>query len=66
MQIFLNGEERDVASDCVIEHLLKELDLQDQRLAVEVNQDIIPRSTFASFTLSVDDRVEIVRAVGGG
>jgi len=66
MQILLNGEVREIHTGCNLNTLLEELQLQKQRLAIEVNQEIIPRSEFANFILSSDDNVEIVRAVGGG
>jgi sulfur carrier protein len=37
-----------------------------QRVAVEVNLEIVPRSQHANRSLSAGDRVEIVRAIGGG
>lgn len=66
MQILLNGEARELDVGCHLNTLLEELGLQGQRLAVEVNQEIVPRSEFASFVLSSNDKVEIVKAVGGG
>jgi sulfur carrier protein len=33
---------------------------------MEVNQEIVPRSSYDSFKLSENDRVEIINAVGGG
>ncbi|MEN8218385.1 MAG: sulfur carrier protein ThiS [Pseudomonadota bacterium] len=49
-----------------ITSLIKQLDLENKRLAVEVNLEIVPRSQFDSFMLSAGERVEIVRAIGGG
>jgi sulfur carrier protein len=40
--------------------------LTAKRLAVEVNQEIVPRSTYAAHRLRTGDRVEIVHAIGGG
>lgn len=47
-------------------HLLEALELTGQRLAVEVNDEVIPRSEHSSRELREGDKVEIVRAVGGG
>ena len=57
--IVLNGETTQVESDCNIEQLLQKLNIENQRLAVEINQEIIPRSEFASQTFSDMDKVEI-------
>ncbi|MDF3031594.1 MAG: thiamine biosynthesis protein ThiS [Moraxellaceae bacterium] len=66
MNIRLNGEVREVAESMTIAALLAELDLVGQRLAVEINGEIAPRSRHASTALKADDRVEIVQAIGGG
>ncbi len=66
MNIILNGTSRDVADHLSARELLLSLDLADKRLALEVNQAIIPRSTFASHTINPGDQVEIVHAIGGG
>ena len=46
--------------------LLEELGLMEQRLALEINEEIIPRSVLSQYMLQADDRVEIIHAVGGG
>jgi len=66
MEIFLNGKTRKVEKTCNIANLLKELALENKRLAVEVNLEIIPRSQFDTYIFSKGDRVEIVQAIGGG
>ena len=64
--IVLNGNNKQVDNNINISKLLESLDLSDKRLAVEVNQQIIARSDFDSFTLRNQDSVEIVQAIGGG
>lgn len=66
MNILLNGQNKNIDHNTNIDQLLISLDLNNKRLAVEVNQEIIPRSDFATFTLSELDKVEIVQAIGGG
>ncbi|MCK5717402.1 MAG: sulfur carrier protein ThiS [Thiomargarita sp.] len=66
MEIFINGKAQLIEDQLSITGLLKTLDLEQQRLAVEINLDIIPRSQFEHYVLSVGDKVEIVRAIGGG
>ncbi len=65
MLIVLNGEERDVAPGCTVAGLLRDLGLTG-RLAVEVNAQVVPRSLHAARVLVEGDRVEVVRAIGGG
>jgi len=66
MEILLNGEPLTVATQTTVAALLVQLDLAGQPLAVEVNLEIVPRSAHASHQLQAGDRVEIVRAIGGG
>jgi len=64
--IFLNGNDKQLDDNTSITRLLETLSLGDKRLAVELNQQIVPRSDFASVTLNDQDHVEIVQAIGGG
>lgn len=66
MQIFLNGDKRTLVQDITVADLITELNLADQRLAVEVNAELVPRSTFSSHHLKAGDEIEIVHAIGGG
>lgn len=66
MRIMLNGEPREVTSDLSVFSLLQDLELQPDRVAVEVNLNILDRSQFRSSMLSEGDRVEIISFIGGG
>ena len=66
MEIIVNGEARQVADSCTVADLIEELQLTGKRLAVEVNLDIVPRSSHAQHPLQAGDKVEIVHAIGGG
>ncbi len=66
MNIFLNGEPRTVVENCTVQQLLADMGIVGQRLAVEVNEEIVPKSRHDSFVFSESDKVEIVHAIGGG
>ncbi len=66
MKITVNGEQTEVANGMTAYLLLEELGLTEQRLALEINEEIIPRSVLSQRVLQADDRVEIIHAVGGG
>lgn len=66
MHILLNGTTRLLAGPLDIAGLLESLNLQGQRLAVECNGEIVPRSRHAQTPLKDGDRIEIVHAIGGG
>ena len=65
MQITLNGKTCSIEKIVTVQDLLEELQLSG-RLAVEVNQEIIPRSLFKTHEIHAGDSIEIVRAIGGG
>ncbi|MES9856201.1 MAG: sulfur carrier protein ThiS [Sedimenticola sp.] len=66
MLIYINSEEREIPDDANMAALINLLELGDQRIAVEVNETLVPRSTFDHHALLPEDKVEIVRAIGGG
>lgn len=66
MQIFLNGAPHECAAATTLGMLLDETGHAQQRVAVEVNREIVPRSMLLKYVLNEGDRVEIVRAIGGG
>ena len=66
MDICINGEQRQVPDAMTVAELLKHLELTGRRVAVEVNEDIVPRSEHPEHRLDPGDRVEIVHAIGGG
>ena len=66
MHIVLNGSTREVPENLSASALLEDLGLTGKRLALEINQEIVPRSTFDTRLLQAGDRVEIVQAIGGG
>jgi len=66
MQIQLNGEVRDLASELTVAQLIEELGLAGRRIAVERNEVIVPKSEHAATRLADGDRLEIVHAIGGG
>jgi sulfur carrier protein len=66
MQIHVNGSPTQVTEPCTLAELIANLDLAGRRLAVEVNEELVPRSRFAEQALVPGDRVEIIHAVGGG
>ena len=66
MKINVNGKPLEVAQDLSAADLVELLNLSGQRLALEVNEEIVPRSTFATHRFQTGDRVEIIHAIGGG
>ena len=66
MKIIVNGEQRDVLDGLTAAQLVEDMGITGNRIAMEVNLDIVPRSSYAEHIFNAGDRVEIVHAVGGG
>lgn len=66
MEIFINGQPRNVPEGYTAAQLVESLTLGERRVAMEVNEEIVPRSRYAAHAFAPGDRVEIVHAVGGG
>lgn len=66
MQITLNGEKREFADRRTIFELVQSLNLSDQRIAVELNREIVRKKDWENVFLNDADKIEIVHFVGGG
>jgi len=66
LTVTVNGNQIVIAEGSGIDELIKSLDLNPEKVAVEVNRRIIRRANWDSTTISEGDRVEIVHFVGGG
>lgn len=66
MHVHVNGEQRTLAAGATVAGLLTELDIRPDRVAVEVNLNILDRSEFDRRSLQDGDRVEIISFIGGG
>ncbi|MDC9715094.1 MAG: sulfur carrier protein ThiS [Gammaproteobacteria bacterium] len=66
MILQVNGKQLEIADDSTAADLIIKLDYQNQRIALEVNKTIIPKSNHAEFPLNEGDICEIIKAVGGG
>ena len=66
MEILINGESREVPLAISLQDLLRLLELKEDRVAVELNRDIVRRDRWPETRLRAQDRLEIVQFVGGG
>ena len=66
MIVSLNGEEKDLDEGIKLAELIDQLELTGRRLAVEINQEIVPKSQHSSYEIKAGDTIEIVHAIGGG
>ncbi len=66
MTLTLNGELLEVVDDSNAHDLIVQLGYENQRIALEINEAIIPKSKHTEFALNAGDKIEIIKAVGGG
>lgn len=64
--IMLNGQSKEVPQGTHLAELINSLGLGERRIAVEVNQEIVPRSQHGACQLKDGDQIEVVHAIGGG
>jgi thiamine biosynthesis protein ThiS len=66
IEITVNGDTRQIPPDSSVTDLITALELSSERLAIELNHNILPRHAWAETRLQSGDRLEIVHFVGGG
>ncbi len=66
MKLQINGQSRDFSGPLSVQSLLEAMGLGERRVAVELNQSIVPRSRHGQQLLAEGDQVEIIQAIGGG
>lgn len=66
MNLRINGEDREVVNNLSLKELVTQLDLTPERIAIELNQNVVRRADWPSTVLRENDQVEIVHFVGGG
>jgi len=66
MQVFINGEQKSFPASLSLAQLIEQLGMKGDRVAVELNREIVPRAQWPDTELHDGDRLEIVHFVGGG
>jgi sulfur carrier protein len=66
INLSVNGEARNVPASLSVAQLLGLLELDLRKVAVERNEEIVPRSAYGETWLAGGDQLEIVHFIGGG
>ena len=66
IDIEVNGEMQQVAAHTTLQTLVGQLKVADQAVALAVNRSVVPRQKWPQHVLLAQDKIEIVRAIGGG
>ena len=66
MQIYVNGQMRTLTKETTVGELLREMEIRPERVAVELNTEVLERQEFERRRLCDGDRLEIIGFIGGG
>ena len=66
IQIYINGKKKNINSNCNLSNILEEYALKNKLIAVEINQEVIPKSNYKTKKININDRIEILELIGGG
>jgi len=66
MNVTLNGEKREIRTGKTLADIVMNFNPSNKRIAVLLNDDLIPKGNQAGYILKKDDRVEILTFAGGG
>ena len=66
MKVILNNKSTFLDDGLTIKSLLNQIDMKQKYFAVEVNEQIVPKSNYDIFLIKEGDKIEIVTAIGGG
>lgn len=66
MRVLINGETKEIAESVNLTELLEKFSLPRERIAVELNKQVVRKKDWANILIKDADRIEIVHFVGGG
>ena len=66
MRVFINGETKEVEKKLNLTNLLKHFSLPDERIAIELNKEVVRKKDWETIKIKDADKIEIVHFVGGG
>ena len=66
MKVVINGEIKEIATKINLQALLKNLSLASERIAVELNKEVVSKKDWENIEINEADKIEIIHFVGGG
>ena len=66
MNIFINGETKEIAGELNLSELLKHFSLPHERVAIELNKEVVRKKDWENIKIADGDRLEVIHFVGGG
>ncbi len=66
MKVFVNGETKEIAENFNLTEQHKHFSLPDERIAVELNKEVVRKKDWENIKINDADKIEIIHFVGGG
>ncbi|MGI8640197.1 MAG: sulfur carrier protein ThiS [Pyrinomonadaceae bacterium] len=66
MRVVINGETKEIVNKVSLSELLKHFSLSDERIAIELNKEVVRKKDWESIKINDADKIEIIHFVGGG
>ena len=66
IQIYINGKKKYININSNLINILEEYSLKNKLVAVEINQEVIPKSNYETKKINKNDKIEILELIGGG
>lgn len=66
MKVYINGESKEISKQLNLLELLKEFSLPSERIAIELNKQVVRKKDWEIIVINDSDKIEVVHFVGGG
>jgi sulfur carrier protein len=66
MKVFINGETKEIPDEANLFELLRYFSLPQERIAVELNKEVVRKKDWENIKINDEDRIEVIHFVGGG
>jgi sulfur carrier protein len=66
MKVLINGETKEISGELNLSELLKHFSLPQERIAIELNREVVRKKDWESIKVSDGDKLEVIHFVGGG
>ncbi|MBA2737051.1 MAG: sulfur carrier protein ThiS [Pyrinomonadaceae bacterium] len=66
MKVYINGETKEIPAEINLAELLKHLALPQERIAIELNKEVVRKKDWENIKVGDADKIEVIHFVGGG
>ena len=66
IQIYINGKKKNINVNDNLNDILEDFSIKNKLVAIELNEEVVPKSKYKTKRISQNDRIEILELIGGG